>query len=148
MTITLADSKRVRDIAELFNDYRIFYRQEADIESAVTFLQARFDNKDSVIYTASDDSQLTGFVQLYPGFSSVSMQRIWILNDLFVREPDRLKGVARQLMGAARKHALDTNALRLQCATETGNVCAQRLYESLGYLKDEAFHHYALRLEQ
>ena len=148
MQVTLADSERVREIAELFNDYRIFYRQESDIEGAVAFLKARFENNDSVIYTANENSHLTGFVQLYPSFSSVSMQRIWILNDLYVREPYRRKNVAKHLMQAARNHALGTDALRLQCATETRNAPAQRLYESLGYLKDEVFCHYALRLEK
>jgi len=146
MKVTLADSKRVREIAGLFNDYRIFYHQESDIEGAVNFLQARFENNDSVIYTASDDSHLAGFVQLYPSFSSVSMKRIWILNDLFVCESYRRKDVARQLMQAARNHALGTDAVRLECATETFNAPAQRLYESLEYIKDEAFYHYALRL--
>ncbi len=148
MEVSLADSARVREIAELFNDYRIFYRQESDIEGAVAFLQARFEKKDSVIYTASDHSRLAGFVQLYPSFSSVSMQPIWILNDLFVGKSYRRKEVARQLMQAAKQHAEATDAIRIQCATEISNNLAQTLYESLGYVKDEVFYHYALSVSQ
>ena len=76
MEVTLADSTRVLKIAELFDEYRIFYQQESDIEGALVFLNARFKNKDSVIYTANDDSRLAGFAQLYPSYSSVSMKRI------------------------------------------------------------------------
>ena len=148
MEVSLADSVRVREIAELFNEYRIFYRQPSDIEGAVAFLKARFEKKDSVIYTANDDSRLAGFVQLYPSFSSVSMRPIWILNDLFVAKLDRGKGVATQLMQAARQHAEATDAIRLQCATEISNIAAQALYESLGYVKDEVFYHYALSVSQ
>lgn len=146
MEVTLADSARVREIAELFNAYRKFYRQESDLEGAIIFIKARFKNKDSVIFTANDNSCLAGFVQLYPSYSSVSMRRIWILNDLFVRESYRRKNVARQLMETAKNHARGTEALRVQCATESLNVSAQRLYESLGYLKDEVFYHYTLEL--
>jgi len=146
MEVTLADSKRPREIAELFNEYREFYQQESDLEGAVVFLEARFKNKDSVIFTANDNSSLAGFVQLYPSHSSVSMKRIWILNDLYVRELYRRKDVARQLMEAAKNHARATDAVRLVCATESLNVPAQRLYESLGYVKDEVFYHYALEV--
>jgi GNAT superfamily N-acetyltransferase len=146
MEVTLADSTRVLEIAELFDEYRIFYQQESDIEGALVFLNARLKNKDSVIYTANDDSGLMGFAQLYPSYSSVSMKRIWILNDLFVREPCRRKNIARQLMQAARNHAEATDAVRLAIATQTFNVPAQRLYESMGYVKDEDFFNYALRL--
>lgn len=148
MEVTLADSTRVLEIAELFDEYRIFYQQKSDIEGALVFLNARFKNKDSVIYTANDDSRLAGFAQLYPSYSSVSMKRIWILNDLFVREPYRRKNVARQLMQAAKNHAEATDAVRLAIATQTFNVPAQRLYESMGYVKDEDFFNYALSLKK
>ncbi len=147
MEVTLADSARVREIAELFDEYRNFYRQESDIEGALVFIKARFKNKDSVIFTANDGSRMAGFAQLYPSFSSVSMKRIWILNDLFVREPYRRKNVARQLMSAAKNHAEATDAVRLAIATQISNIPAQRLYESLGYVKDEEFFNYALPLK-
>lgn len=146
MEVTLADSKRVLEIAELFDEYREFYKQESDIDRAVDFLKERFKKKDSVIYTANDGPGLAGFVQLYPSHSSVSMKRIWILNDLFVREPYRQQGVARQLMSAAKNHACATDAVRLVIATQTSNVPAQSLYKSLGYVKDEEFFNYALQL--
>jgi ribosomal protein S18 acetylase RimI-like enzyme len=146
MEVTLADSTRVLEIARLFDEYRNFYQKESNIEGALAFLKARFKNKDSVIFTANDDSRMAGFAQLYPSFSSVSMKRIWILNDLFVREPYRRKNVARQLMSAAKNHATATNAVRLVIATQVSNFPAQRLYESLGYVKDEEFFNYALPL--
>ena len=64
MEVTLADSARVLKIAGLFDEYRNFYQQESDLEGAVIILKARFKNKDSVIYTADDDSRMAGFVQL------------------------------------------------------------------------------------
>ena len=84
MNVTLADSSSISKLANLFNQYRIFYGEETDIQAATSFLKSRFNNKDSVILIALENFQMGGFIQLYPSFSSVGMQKIWILNDLFV----------------------------------------------------------------
>lgn len=94
----------------------------------------------------SANGRIVGFTQLYPGFSSVSMKRVWILNDLFVDEGYRGQGVAKSLMSAAENFARETECVRIVLATQISNVAAQSLYESRGYAKDEEFYHYALRL--
>ena len=44
----------------------------------------RMKNGESVIYLAMDDNnEAMGFVQLYPSFTSVGMNKMWILNDLW-----------------------------------------------------------------
>lgn len=50
-------------------------------------------NDDSVIFMAKDKALVIGFIQLYLTFSSVAMTTIWILNDLYVDEAYRRKGV-------------------------------------------------------
>jgi len=45
----------------------------------------------------SSADQLMGFAQLYPSFSSVSMKRLWILNDLFVSSEARGKYISYNL---------------------------------------------------
>lgn len=94
----------------------------------------------------SANGRIVGFTQLYPGFSSVSMKRVWILNDLFVDEGYRGQGVAKSLMSAAENFARETECARIVLVTQISNVAAQSLYESRGYAKDEEFYHYALRL--
>lgn len=74
------------------------------------------------------------------------MKRIWILNDLFVEQACRNKGVAKLLLSAAEEFAKETAAIRIILATQISNITAQSLYESLGYYKDEEFYHYSLRL--
>jgi ribosomal protein S18 acetylase RimI-like enzyme len=49
-------------------------------------------------------------------------------------------------MDRAREHALDTGAGGLSLATQRTNLAAQRLYESLGWQRDEEFFHYELPL--
>jgi GNAT superfamily N-acetyltransferase len=146
MEIILAQLEHLEEISKLFDRYRIFYKQSSDIAAATKFLQERFEQKDSTIFLALEADRAIGFTQLYPSFSSVSMRRIWILNDLFVEEDFRKKSVAKLLMSAAEKFARETGAVRIVLSTQISNIVAQKLYESRGYIKDEEFFHYALSL--
>lgn len=145
MLVTYADQSNIPQLSVLFDQYRIFYEQETDVVGAEKFLKARFKQKDSSIIIASTESNIKGFIQLYPSFSSVSMKRVWILNDLFVADEYRRKNVARKLIEAAKKHANDTGAIRLELATQTSNIPAQNLYETMGFIKDELFFHYSFK---
>jgi ribosomal protein S18 acetylase RimI-like enzyme len=148
MEIFLANIEHLQDVSELFNQYRVFYKQSSDIEAAKAFLRERFQKHDSIIFVARDNGLIVGFTQLYPSFSSVSMKRAWILNDLFVDEAFRKKRVAKSLMDAAENFARETESVHIVLSTQISNMAAQSLYESLGYIKDKDFCHYALQLEQ
>jgi ribosomal protein S18 acetylase RimI-like enzyme len=146
MEVFLAGIEHLESLSVLFDCYRVFYKQASDIEAAKNFLQERFKNNDSVIFAANENGAMVGFTQLYPSFSSVSMKRLWILNDLYVEESYRRKGVAKLLMSVAEKYAHESDAVRVVLATQISNTNAQKLYEARNYTKDEEFHHYALRL--
>ncbi|HET7266852.1 MAG TPA: GNAT family N-acetyltransferase [Oleiagrimonas sp.] len=130
-------------LATLFNDYRVFYRQDPDLAGARHFLHERMRLRESVILLASDadSGEALGFVQLYPGFSSVAAMRIWILNDLFVSANARRRGVARALLQGARDHARATGVSRLILETNTDNQAAQTLYESEGWEREDNLHY-------
>ena len=89
-------------------------------------------------------AQGLGLVQLYPSFSSVRLRRLWILNDLYVVPEARKEGVGRALMERARRLAVETNAVALQLETAKTNASARRLYESLGYVRDDIYDVYEL----
>ncbi|MBD2058653.1 GNAT family N-acetyltransferase [Oculatella sp. FACHB-28] len=146
MEVFQARFEHLDEVSKLFDQYRVFYQSSSNLEAAKEFLQERLHKKDSTIFVVQDDGHIVGFTQLYPSFSSVSMKRIWILNDLFVSPAWRNKGVAKLLLRAAEDFARKTEAVRITLATQTSNTAAQALYESLGYCKDEAFYHYSLRL--
>jgi ribosomal protein S18 acetylase RimI-like enzyme len=141
-----AQIEHLEEIAILFDLYRMFYQQSSDLEAARKFIYDRLQKSDSTIFVARDNGSIVGFVQLYPSFSSVSMKRIWILNDLFVREIDRNKGVGKSLMSAAADFGRETAAIRIMLSTQISNNLAQALYESLGYIKNEEFYQYQLKL--
>lgn len=136
-------------IVPLFDAYRQFYKQESDPQKVRAFLHTRIQKEESVILLACMEGQdiAMGFTQLYPSFSSVSMKRLWILNDLFVDKKHRKKGVATALMNTARQLAEDTRAKGLMLETGKENTQAQALYEKLGYKKEEDYFVYNLKTD-
>jgi GNAT superfamily N-acetyltransferase len=126
-------------VHSLFMGYLAFYERDASAESARKFLQERIAQQQSVIFIARLDGQAVGFTQLYPTFASLSLKRSWILNDLYVAESARGRGVAMALMNAAKQLALDTGACEIFLQTARTNTTAQALYEKLGYVRDDAF---------
>ncbi len=127
----------------LFDAYRQFYAQPSDPEGARTFLADRLKRGESVIFLAVTEGTVVGFTQLYPSFSSVSMQRLWILNDLFVTPNARNVGAGRVLLERAARWASETGAKGLTLTTQLTNVTAQRLYEACGWTQDLEFLHYS-----
>lgn len=144
MEVFQAYLDHLEEVSQLFDKYRVFYKASSDPGAASQFLQERLQKGESVIFVASNGEKIVGFTQLYPGFSSVSMRRIWTLNDLFVEPAFRKQGVGSLLMSAAEEFVRETGAVRIVLATQIANTTAQSLYESRGYRKDEEFYHYAL----
>lgn len=136
------------EAAHLFDQYRMFYKQRSDLEGAKHFIQDRLVQGDSIIFLVKDpeSNRSVAFCQLYPTYSSISMQRSWILNDLFVEEQFRKLGVSKLLLDYAAGYAKQTNAKGLELATAMDNIRAQKIYEKHGYEKDEAFYHYYLKV--
>lgn len=132
-------------LALLFDGYRQFYGQAPDVARARAFLRERFQHHESVVLLAVDaEGEGAGFVQLYPLFSSVRAARTYLLNDLFVAPAARRKGVAVALMREAEAYAKAVGAVGMSLTTAHTNEAAQRLYESLGWVRDTTFREYAI----
>src|SRR5215472_8500374 len=127
-------------VAPLFDAYRQFYKKAPDEEAARRFLFARLSKAESVLFYACLKEHPAGFVHLYPVFSSLSLARQWILSDLYVLPETRRHGVGRALMEYARSFAADTQGDRLMLETAVDNHTAQRLYESLGWKREQEFY--------
>ncbi|WP_379132628.1 GNAT family N-acetyltransferase [Paenibacillus sp. sgz500958] len=147
-TIEQGSLENLELLAPLFDQYRVYYGQQSDLRAAYDFLGERLRFNESVVYLAVEgegsDKRAAGFTQLYPSFSSVTIQRLWILNDLFVHEAYRGRGAGAMLLEAARAYALSTGTKGLSLTTMTDNTVAQRLYTASGYVRDEEFYTYNL----
>ena len=147
MKIERATLEHLAEVASLFDLYRQFYLQPADLDKARRYIKARIVNEESVIYLASNEAgRGLGFTQLYASFCSVDAARTWILYDLYVDSAARQQGVGTALMNRARQLACKTGAVRIELETGVGNTSAQSVYERLGYVRDTEYYHYALDL--
>lgn len=146
ITVRQAVLSDIEALVPLFDAYRQFYGRPSDIPAVRDFLIARFNHGESVLFIALQDGNPVGFTQLYPSFSSVSLARTFVLNDLFVHEQARRKGVASQLMSAAVEFARVLGAARVSLSTAISNETAQALYQSAGWKRDEQFfvYHFAI----
>lgn len=145
VTVIRADLNHLDVLAPLFDGYRQFYKQPSDVDGARHFLSERLTKNESVIFLALEGSVGLGFTQLYPSFSSVSMKRQWILNDLFVAPEARKMGVGEALLERARQFAVETQAKGLTLMTAVDNYPAQRLYERMGWQRENNFYTYTIR---
>jgi ribosomal protein S18 acetylase RimI-like enzyme len=146
MKVSRARLSDLEGLVELFNSYRMFYHQMSDKVGARQYLEDRLSHDESVIFVAIQDDVYAGFTQMYPSFSSVYMERIWKLNDLYVSSHARNRGTGQMLLDAAKAHAEQTNAKFLILETDRDNTQAQALYERNGYRKEESVFHYTLHL--
>ena len=147
MNIHQASLADLDSLAPLFDGYRQFYGQPADLGKARSFLAERIERDESLILLARDDAGAgAGFTQLYPLFSSVRAVRTWLLNDLFVASASRRQGVAAALLKAAAEQARERGAASLSLSTALDNAPAQALYESLGWRRESGFCEYSLGL--
>ena len=146
MRIIQATLEHLDLLTPLFVKYREFYGALPYPDSSRAFLEKRLRRKESVIYLAlaDADDKLMGFCQLYPSFSSLSLKRVWILNDIYVAEDARRQLVADNLIRTAKKMAKETQAVRMRVSTSSNNEVAQKTYESIGFKEDTEFKNYVL----
>ncbi len=141
ITLIKGSLEHLDDLAAMFDEYRIFYEQTSDLQGAKSFLKERIAKKESIIFMAFLNNKAVGFTQLFPSFSSVSMQPLLILNDLYVHNEYRQKGIGEALLVHAQKYCSQLNYKGLGLETATENP-AQQLYEKLGWEKDTHCFHY------
>ena len=148
MRIVQATLEHLDLLTPLFIKYREFYGELPFPDSSRKFLENRLKRKESVIYLAlaDDEDKLLGYCQLFPSYSSLSLKRVWILNDIFVAEDARRMLVADRLLQTAKQMAKETNAVRMRVATSVSNEVAQKTYESIGFREDTRFKNYTLEL--
>lgn len=137
--VTRAGIADLDDAARLFVAYLRFYGKDTSAGAAREFIAERLRRQDSVILLARVGETASGFMQLYPTFASLSLAPGWILNDLYVDVQARGLGTGERLMEAARELALANGAAEILLQTARDNQVAQRLYERLGYQRDDEF---------
>lgn len=132
-------AKEMDILVPMIGDYQRFYRvAEVDDERNRAFFSRFLDpSADGMLLGAWSGGDLLGYACLYWTFSSLATAEVVLMNDLYVDEAARGKGVGRTLIEASATIARERGARQLEWSTEPGNVRAQRLYDSTGATRSE-----------
>ncbi len=142
MKVREAKLSDLKNLSVLFNSYRMFYGKKFDLKVAEEFLRSRIEKKDSKIFVCDSNSELSGFVQLYPLFSSTRVSKYWLLNDLYVEVNKRGKGYSKLLIERSKELVIKSKACGIMLETEKSNDIGNKLYPSTGFKKNELSNFY------
>lgn len=133
-------------IVPIFHSYREYFKQQRDPIKVESFLFEKFEHLESVILIAEQQSEVIGFAQLYPIFSSLTLQRVWLLNDFYIAEEFRNCGVGKQLFAKVKEFAMLTKSKGIELSVEHTNKKAWEFWERQGFNIDEEFRYYFYKL--
>lgn len=89
---------------------------------------------------------MVGFAQLYPVFSSLTLQRVWLLNDFFIAEEFRGNGIGTKLFAKVKKFTLLTKSKGIELSVEHSNKKAWVFWEKQGFKMDKEFRYYFYKI--
>ncbi len=148
MNIKQASLEELNDLVSLFDQYMVFYKQPSAPQKYRPYLGERLMNNEATVFIAYNKvNEAMGFVLNYHSFSSVSLGKTIVLNDLFVAPAYRQQGVANELIHRVVSEAKRIGAIRVGLNTAQDNFSAQALYEKLGFVKDTEYFSYNLAVK-
>ncbi|HEX5982920.1 MAG TPA: GNAT family N-acetyltransferase [Solirubrobacterales bacterium] len=132
-------AEELEELLPLIAAYQRFYEvEEIDEERNRSFFR-RFlaPSEDGLLLGARRDGRLVGYACLYWHFSSTEAVEAVLMNDLYVTEEARGRGVGRALIEATAEVARERGAPIVEWSTAPDNHTAQRLYDSTGAERSE-----------
>lgn len=153
MTKTVVRVARKADhesLVDLFAAYCQFYKLTHSRARIARFVGKRLGARPRRTWVVPNgrnvEVPLAGFAQVYETISTLSLARVWVLNDLYVHASARGQGVGRALVEQVVKEAKRSGAARVDLATQVGNRSARALYDSMGFAPSKGFVEYSLAL--
>jgi len=148
MNIKNISTEELDDLVILFDQYMVFYKQPSAADKYREYLNERLTNDEATVFIAySLKKEPIGFVLNYHSFSSVSLGKVIVLNDLFVTPSYRKQGIANSLIDCSINLAKSTGSIRIDLGTAKDNLSAQSLYEKIGFIQDTGYFSYSLAIK-
>jgi GNAT superfamily N-acetyltransferase len=128
------------DLLPLMRAYCDFYEVSPPDEDLLAMSTALIDDpqREGVQLIARDnDGRALGFATVFWSWSTADAARIGVMNDLFVSEQARGRGLADQLIEECCARAKQRGARRLTWQTAPDNARAQAVYDRLGGTREQ-----------
>jgi ribosomal protein S18 acetylase RimI-like enzyme len=137
-------------VTRLFDEYAVFYKNPSNYEKHKAYLKERLENNEATVFLAFDENnqdKAIGFALIYVTFSSLALNKIVILNDLFVDPEIRKNGTGEKLILETIAFAKELGTKTIRLRTAKNNIIAQKLYHKMGFVRDEVLYSYDLTLK-
>ena len=149
ITATKIQETEIEDIVDLIEQYRNFYNAPAKNRvELIDFFKIRLKNDQSIIWVAFEGNKPVGFAQIYRSYTTVGLGQLWVLNDLYVAKDSRRRGIANLLVSTVLSDAKKEGISRADLKTAADNFPAKKLYDIIGFEKDELFEYFQYHLMQ
>jgi len=123
------ETSQIETITQMMQDFYAIDNYPIDIEvSKKLFLEFISDDKLGKSWLIYDDSEIVGYVVLTFIFSFEYGGKIAFLDELYLKEIARGKGIGKQTIQFIKEQALLLNVKLLYLEVENHNENAQKLY--------------------
>lgn len=141
LTIEPVTVEQLDALLPLIAAYQRFYEVDEvdDDRNRAFFSRFLAPSEDGMLIAAWEGSEPLGYACMYWHFTSLVPAETVLMNDLFVTEDARGRGVGRALIEACAAIGRERGAHHLEWATAPDNRTAQRLYDTTGAERTEWF---------
>ena len=139
-SIELVRKKDLVELLPLMRAYCDFYRASPTDQALLNLAAALIDNPDSEgaqLIAREPGGGAVGFATIFWTWSTTHACRIGVMNDLFLAERARGRGLAEQLIMACRSECARQGARRLTWQTAPDNLRAQAVYDRIGATREQ-----------
>ena len=139
-SIEPVQKKDLAELLPLMRAYCEFYGASPSDQALLELSTALIDNpgcEGTQLIAREPAGPAVGFATIFWSWSTTNACRIGVMNDLFVAESARGRGLADQLIEACRAECLRQGARRLVWQTAPDNRRAQAVYERIGATREQ-----------
>ena len=138
MIVEISD-KNLDEILPLISRYQAFYNVEnmSDEKNKEFFSQFGPNSSQGCLFGCWLEDKAVAFATVYFSFSSTLCAKVAIMNDLYVDNNFRRKGIGKELIYHCKNFALKSGAVRLQWLTQQKNSIANDVYTAIGASKSD-----------
>jgi GNAT superfamily N-acetyltransferase len=145
--IAIVTEDDLPDLLPLMRGYCDFYEVDPADDALLAMSRVLIEDpeRQGLQLIARDDSgRAVGFATIFWTWSTLSADRLGVMNDLFVSQDARGGGVADKLIAACSDQCSRRGVPELAWQTAKTNARAQAVYERVGATRDDRWLDYSL----
>ena len=154
LKIIRANKNHIEGVSILFDFYRQFYKYQKDLKNSKNYIHERIINEESIIFIATDNVKIERAVSRMGYKVIMTSKKCLTGTDRLAEVSKKIKadiiekyrklGIGRKLMNKSKEFAINNKFSRIELSTSIDNYDAQKLYESLDYIRDKEYYNYDL----